>query len=210
MSENQQETKEKIIKAAKAVFAEKGFDAASIRDITGHANVNVGAINYHFGSKEDLLKYILNEFSGLFLDATKVLRSPKNFTEFQLRMEMLLRNMVELSMENQDSVLIFFKEQDKIMNRFLEVIMKNFMAARQTIVSFVTESQDRAVINKTVDPDVLTKALIFIVKGEMQECHIMEKLNLPNVYQPGYKEMWIEQNIHLLTSPLKLENEVES
>ena len=46
--------KNRLLSAAKAVFAEKGFDAASIRDITTQAKCNVAAVNYHFGSKENL------------------------------------------------------------------------------------------------------------------------------------------------------------
>ncbi|MHC4068602.1 MAG: TetR/AcrR family transcriptional regulator [Planctomycetota bacterium] len=46
--------KNRLLAAAEAVFAEKGFDAASIRDITAQAKCNVAAVNYHFGSKENL------------------------------------------------------------------------------------------------------------------------------------------------------------
>jgi AcrR family transcriptional regulator len=46
--------KNRLLAAAEAVFAEKGFDAASVRDITARAKCNVAAVNYHFGSKENL------------------------------------------------------------------------------------------------------------------------------------------------------------
>jgi AcrR family transcriptional regulator len=40
--------------AAERLFAEHGFDGASMRQITEAARVNVAAVNYHFGSKEEL------------------------------------------------------------------------------------------------------------------------------------------------------------
>ena len=46
--------KNRLLGAAETVFAEKGFDAASIRDITAQAKCNVAAVNYHFGTKENL------------------------------------------------------------------------------------------------------------------------------------------------------------
>lgn len=49
------ETREKILDAAERLFAENGVAATSIRDITGAAGVNLGAINYHFGSKQELV-----------------------------------------------------------------------------------------------------------------------------------------------------------
>ena len=52
-------TREKIIKAASRAFARDGYDGASIRAIVGQADVNQAAINYHFGSKEDLYRAVL-------------------------------------------------------------------------------------------------------------------------------------------------------
>ncbi|MCB1122433.1 MAG: TetR/AcrR family transcriptional regulator [Verrucomicrobiae bacterium] len=50
------ETKIKILEAAEAELAEFGFAGASIRNITQRAGVNVASINYHFGSKVELIK----------------------------------------------------------------------------------------------------------------------------------------------------------
>ena len=49
---------QRLLDAAEAVFAEKGFDAAGIREITAQAGCNVAAINYHFGSKENLYREV--------------------------------------------------------------------------------------------------------------------------------------------------------
>lgn len=48
-------TREIILDTAEQLFAEHGVAATSIRDITGAAGVNLGAINYHFGTKQDLV-----------------------------------------------------------------------------------------------------------------------------------------------------------
>lgn len=47
-------TKDQILDAAERLFAEHGYDAASLRDITMAAGVNLAAVNYHFSSKEAL------------------------------------------------------------------------------------------------------------------------------------------------------------
>jgi len=47
-------TKEKILETAAELFAEKGFDGTSVRDIAKAAEVNLAAINYHFKNKENL------------------------------------------------------------------------------------------------------------------------------------------------------------
>ncbi len=51
-------TKEKILDVAERLFADHGFASTSLRDITAEADVNLAAVNYHFGSKIDLLKAV--------------------------------------------------------------------------------------------------------------------------------------------------------
>lgn len=47
-------THERILDAAERLFADHGFNATSLRQITTKARVNVAAVNYHFGDKESL------------------------------------------------------------------------------------------------------------------------------------------------------------
>ena len=48
-------TKDRILDAAERLFAERGFNATSLREITAEAGVNLAAVNYHFQSKEALI-----------------------------------------------------------------------------------------------------------------------------------------------------------
>jgi len=48
-------TKSRILDVAEELFGEQGLDRVSVRDITRRARVNLAAIGYHFGSKEDLI-----------------------------------------------------------------------------------------------------------------------------------------------------------
>jgi AcrR family transcriptional regulator len=52
-------TKDKILDAAEALFMEHGFEATSLRSITTAAAVNLAAVNYHFGTKEELFQAVL-------------------------------------------------------------------------------------------------------------------------------------------------------
>jgi AcrR family transcriptional regulator len=53
------ETRERLLDAAERIFAERGFEGASMRAVTQAAGASVSAANYHFGSKEELLRATL-------------------------------------------------------------------------------------------------------------------------------------------------------
>lgn len=51
-------TKDRLLDAAEALFAEHGFEATSLRQITAAAQVNLASVNYHFHSKDDLIRAV--------------------------------------------------------------------------------------------------------------------------------------------------------
>lgn len=53
------ETKDRILDVAERLFADRGYPATSLRDITAEAGVNLASVNYHFGTKEALLAALL-------------------------------------------------------------------------------------------------------------------------------------------------------
>lgn len=52
------DTKEQIVDTAEELFAEQGIDGVSLRAITQAADVNLASVNYHFGSKEGLVRAV--------------------------------------------------------------------------------------------------------------------------------------------------------
>lgn len=49
-------TRERLLDTAERLFAERGFAATSVRDITAAAGCNLAAVNYHFGGKSNLYR----------------------------------------------------------------------------------------------------------------------------------------------------------
>lgn len=58
----QSDTVTKILDAAEELFAEHGFAETSLRTITAKADVNLAAVNYHFGSKKALIQAVFERF----------------------------------------------------------------------------------------------------------------------------------------------------
>jgi len=68
-------TKDRILGAAEELFAQHGFAGTSLRQVTSRADVNIAAVNYHFGSKENLVNEVfrrrMDEMSARRLAALK-------------------------------------------------------------------------------------------------------------------------------------------
>lgn len=68
-------TKDRILSAAEALFAQHGFASTSLRQVTSRADVNLAAVNYHFGSKDNLVNEVfrrrLDELSARRIEALK-------------------------------------------------------------------------------------------------------------------------------------------
>jgi AcrR family transcriptional regulator len=54
------DTREHLLDHAEALFAQRGFFGVSVRDITQAAGVDVSMINYHFGSKQELIAAVFD------------------------------------------------------------------------------------------------------------------------------------------------------
>lgn len=68
MSTTHFSTKDRILGAAEELFAVHGFAGTSLRQVTSKADVNIAAVNYHFGSKENLVNEVfrrrMDDMSG--------------------------------------------------------------------------------------------------------------------------------------------------
>ena len=68
-------TKDRILGAAEELFAQHGFAGTSLRQVTTRADVNIAAVNYHFGSKENLVNEVfrrrMDEMSARRLEQLK-------------------------------------------------------------------------------------------------------------------------------------------
>ena len=62
-----QDTKNKILDAAETLFSQQGFMQTSMREITTLAGVNLASVNYHFGSKKNLIQSVLKRYLDVLM-----------------------------------------------------------------------------------------------------------------------------------------------
>lgn len=78
--------RDRLIRTAFQLFAERGFDSVTVRDLAAASNVSVGLINHHFRSKDGLREAVDEFFIAQFEDAiTGAGPQPPNTSEEQAR-----------------------------------------------------------------------------------------------------------------------------
>lgn len=133
-------TKERILNAAEALFAQRGFDGASLRQLTSAAGVNLAAVNYHFGSKDKLVEEVfrrrLDALNAERLAAlAKITMAPG--TRLEDVLEAFIRPALELSHDDGGALFMrvlarAFAEHDDTLRQFLSEnyghVMRQFTA----------------------------------------------------------------------------------
>ena len=93
-------TKRKIFEASMKLFAEKGYDATSVEEITATVGVAKGTLYYHFSSKEEIYNFLLEEGTKLLINNIDVKVSKLNNSIDKLRSIALLQLRVITKYQN--------------------------------------------------------------------------------------------------------------
>jgi AcrR family transcriptional regulator len=94
------ETAGRLLEVGRRLFATGGFDGTSIRTLTAEANANLGAVTYHFETKEGLYHAVLNQVFGPVRDGVaKLLEAP---LPAPARLELFVRVMFHHQREHKD------------------------------------------------------------------------------------------------------------
>jgi len=122
-------TKERILQAAEELFAEHGFSGTSLRQLTKLANVNLAAVNYHFGSKENLIAEVFKRrLDDLGQARLKALQAVQNKYGSTPPLDELLRAFISpaLSLTQQRSP-------------FVKVLARAFVEYREELRAFLSK-----------------------------------------------------------------------
>lgn len=102
------DTRDRLIRAGRKLISRKGFEGASVRALTEEAGANLGAVTYHFESKEKLYQAILEDVLGPIREHLEMLKSMP-FSAPQ-RLEFFMRGMFQHLQENPDMPRLMVQE----------------------------------------------------------------------------------------------------
>ncbi len=104
--------RDEILNEAAKLFRRKGFSGTSMQDIASAVGILKGSIYYHFTSKNEIFREVLNKGISPVLKNAEYIVGKKIAPRQMLRE--LIENHVIYIMENDFSLVIFFQEKEKI------------------------------------------------------------------------------------------------
>lgn len=93
-------TKRKIFECSMKLFAEKGYDATSVEDITAFSGIAKGTLYYHFEKKEDILNILLEEGMNLLKNSIQIKTKNCNTALEKIKAVILIQIKVTVKYEN--------------------------------------------------------------------------------------------------------------
>ena len=151
--------KEHIIDIALELFAQKGFEGTSIRDIAERGEVNVAMVNYYFGTKEKLFEAIVEHKASYMKGILENLELDKTKTEIE-KMDAIIEVYVNrlLSQSSFHRVLhqeLLMQQRESMHENIVGVFVKNTQRIKNIIEQGIRKKQFRK-----VDPELTMASLI--------------------------------------------------
>lgn len=99
-------TKRKIFETSMKLFAEKGYDATSIEEITSTVGVAKGTLYYHFSSKEEIFNFLVEEGVKLLRNSIEIKTQKLNKTMDKLKAIILIEIKIMIKYEDFMTILL--------------------------------------------------------------------------------------------------------
>lgn len=148
-----------ILQVAEKLFAEKGFDGTTVRDISKAANINIAMVSYYFGSKDKMLEALIQfRTEDLSIKIENLIKESLSPLE---KMNRLIEFYISRINQNKDiyKIMHFELSSKKRMLNFesFTQVKKRNVASLRTIIK---EGQDLGIFNLDVNIDLIAPTIL--------------------------------------------------
>ncbi len=173
-----------IINTAIELFAEKGFEGTSIRDIATKADVNVAMINYYFGSKEKLFESMLEQKAAYTRGALEEIVTDKSLSEIE-KLDRIIDNYVSKLFTNRKFHRVIHQELMLNEREVLQDAIVNILCPNSVLIRSVIEAGIKNGSFKKVDSLLAIASIIGTINQVLLSKKFCNKLlNKEDGYVP--------------------------
>ncbi len=166
-----------IIETAEQLFADRGFEGTSVRDIAEEAGINVAMISYYFGSKEKLLEALFSYRAGDTVQQLEGMIHHKVLAPLE-KINLMIDFYINKFQRQQCFFKIMMREQVASQHGVTSGLIQHFKKRNQQLVKqLIQEGQKTGEFSKNIDVPVLMATLIGTTGHLMATQHFYREIN---------------------------------
>lgn len=193
------ETKESLLNASIEIFAEKGYEGATVKDIADHAQVNVALINYHFGGKEGLYRAVLESAAQTRLESVdRVLKKVTTSSEFKIRLKLFLEEFMHCHLQRPLVMKILHRDFDGQHPIALEVFNEIIQDMILKTTKFIDENKDSGVLRSDLESGCFVSFLMGSVIHSLRMDFLRKKFLGQTLESESFRNQFIDQLVQTL------------
>jgi AcrR family transcriptional regulator len=147
------DTKSLLLDAGRALFAQRGFDGVSVKEICERAGVNVSLVSYHFEGKEGLYQACLECFSRDKLGtAERILETPKTTDELRVRLLLFADELLRFHIDDPLTARMVHRAVTLESDIAAGVFDRTFVPLFESFVMFLRAAQAEGLMRPELDP----------------------------------------------------------
>ena len=172
-------TKRKIFETSMKLFAEKGYDATSIEDITATVGVAKGTLYYHFSSKEEIFNFLIEEGIKLLQNSVDIKTSKHNNYIDKIKAIVLIQIKIVAKYENIITILLSQFWGTKERNKKCQDLVYQYIGQIEKIVQ---EGIEKGEIKKGYTRAIASEIYGLICSTLVYQKRERENMNIMQLY----------------------------
>ena len=194
------DTKQQLLQAATSIFARRGFDGATVKEISHEAQVNVSLVSYYFHGKEGLYRACLEKFGQQRLNIIEeVLTKATSQDDLITKLKKWALQNLERAARDRDLITIINRDlnYDTSPNPSIgqEIFRDIFMRLFKKLHSFMEAAQKEGFLRKDVDTllaaSLFQGSLVHIVRHDTMTKDFFNR----TIEDPKYRQLVADQAV---------------
>lgn len=148
-----------ILQVAESLFAEKGYDATSIRNISKEAKINIAMVSYYFGSKERLLESLIIYRATDLKMQLDTLRM-ENLDPLEKINKLIELYVTRVHSNSEIYKILHFEFSSKKRSINLDTFVELKKGNLQTLETIIKEGQGRGIFRKDIIVPLITPTIL--------------------------------------------------
>lgn len=191
---------QRLLAAASSLFAERGYEGASVRAICRAADTNMNAVTYHFGGKSGLYNAVILGVGERHLaSARRILATPAgDRVELATRLAVFAEETLASWLEEPEILRILFVELQQGFRHCGPEALAPMSQLSTVLVSFLREAQGTGLVRPEVDVEIVAGALLERLNGQVLYVDAVQRIYGTSIKDEAYRRHWVHQTVDLL------------